>query len=157
MFAGAFLYNTLPETETNFNYALDRPENYLFEYNYLGQSEDSGILAQQLVVAEGGFKSKLNPAFANQWITTLNASASIWRYVQAYGDVGFIKNKGNKPFFGYDSGIRIDLIIDYFELYFPVYSNLGWEISQANYSEKIRFVLTTDISKLAGLFTRKWF
>jgi hypothetical protein len=109
------------------------------------------------VVAEGGFKSKLNPAFANQWITTLNASASIWRYVQAYGDVGFIKNMGNKPFFGYDSGIRIDLIIDYFELYFPVYSNLGWEISQANYSEKIRFVLTTDISKLTGLFTRKWF
>ena len=157
LFAGAFLYNTLPETETNFNYALDRPENYLFEYNYLGQSEDSGILAQQLVVAEGGFKSKLNPAYANQWITTLNASASIWRYVQAYGDVGFIKNKGNKPFFGYDSGIRIDLIIDYFELYFPVYSNLGWEISQVNYSEKIRFVLTTDISKLAGLFTRKWF
>ena len=157
LFAGAFLYNTLPETETNFNYALDRPENYLFEYNYLGQSEDSGILAQQLVVAEGGFKSKLNPAFANQWITTLNASASIWRYVQAYGDVGFIKNMGNKPFFGYDSGIRIDLIIDYFELYFPVYSNLGWEISQANYSEKIRFVLTTDISKLTGLFTRKWF
>jgi hypothetical protein len=38
-----------------------------------------------------------------------------------------------------------------------VYSNLGWEISQANYSEKIRFVITTDISKLAGLFTRKWF
>lgn len=157
LFAGAFLYNTLPETETNFNYALDRPENYLFEYNYLGQSEDSGILTQQLVVAEGGFKSKLNPAYANQWITTLNASASIWRYIQAYGDVGFIKNKGNKPFFGYDSGIRLDLILDYFELYFPVYSNLGWEVSQANYSEKIRFVITTDISKLAGLFTRKWF
>ncbi|MFL2624044.1 MAG: metalloprotease [Flavobacteriaceae bacterium] len=157
IFAGAFLYNTLLETETNFNYALDRPENYLFEYNYLGQSEDSGILAQQLLVAEGGFKSKLNPAYANQWITTLNASASIWRYIQAYSDVGFIKNKGNKPFFGYDSGIRMDLIIDYFELYFPVYSNLGWEISQANYSEKIRFVITTDISKLAGLFTRKWF
>ena len=144
-------------SETNFNYALDRPENYLFEYNYLGQSEDSGILTQQLVVAEGGFKSKLNPAYANQWITTLNASASIWRYIQAYGDVGFIKNKGNRPFFGYDSGIRLDLILDYFELYFPVYSNLGWEISQANYSEKIRFVITTDISKLAGLFTRKWF
>ena len=99
----------------------------------------------------------MEPAFANQWITSVNTSASIWRYVQAYVDLGYVKNRGNQPFFAYDSGVRLDLIIDYFELYFPVYSNLGWEINQSNYSEKIRFVLTTDISKLASLFTRKWF
>ena len=157
LFAGAFIYNRLPTNETSFNYALDRPINYLFDYNYLGQSESSGFLSQQLVIAEGGFKSKLEPAFANQWITSVNTSASIWRYVQAYVDLGYVKNRGNQPFFAYDSGVRLDLIIDYFELYFPVYSNLGWEINQSNYSEKIRFVLTTDISKLASLFTRKWF
>ena len=108
-------------------------------------------------MAEGAFKSKLEPSTANQWMATLNASASIWRYVQFYGDVGFLKNKEYDAYFAYDSGIRLDLIIDYFELYFPVYSNLGWEIKQSNYPQKIRFVFTTDISKLTTLFTRKWF
>lgn len=157
LFAGTFLYNSLPINETNFDYALDRPTDYLFEYNYLGLSESSGILSQQLIVADGGFKSKLDPGFANQWLTTLNASASIWRYIQAYGDIGLVKNKNRNAYFAYDSGIRLDLITDYFEVYFPVYSNLGWEINQSNYTQKIRFVFTADISALASLLTRRWF
>ena len=156
-FSGIFLFNKLDPTETSFNYSLDRPTNYLFDYNYIGQSESSGVLSQQLIVAEGGFKSKLEPSLANHWMTTLNGSFSLWRYLQAYGDIGFLKNKNRTAFFAYDSGIRLDLILDYFELYFPIYSNLGWEISENNYSNKIRFVFTTDISKLAGLFTRRWF
>lgn len=156
-FAGTFLYNSLPTGENNFDFALDRPTDYLFEYNYIGQSESSGILSQQLIIADGGFKSKTEPGFANQWLTTMNASASIWRYVQAYGDIGVVKNKFKSPFFAYDAGIRLDLITDYFEVYFPVYSNLGWEIAQEKYPQKIRFVFTTDISKLSSLLTRRWF
>ena len=157
LFAGAFLYNSLPIDENNFNFALDRPTDYLFEYNYIGQSESSGILAQQLVTADGGFKPKIDPGFANQWLTTLNGSASIWRYVQAFGYVGLIKNNGEDVFFAYDTGIRVDLITDYFEVYFPMYSNRVWEINQSNYAQRIRFVFTTDFSALASLFTRKWF
>ena len=48
----------------------------------------------------------------------------------------FLKNS-RTTFFAYDSGIRIDLILDYFELYFRIYSNLGWEISENNYSNKL--------------------
>ena len=110
-----------------------------------------------VITADGGFKSKIDPGFANQWLTTLNGSASIWRYVQAFGDVGLIKNKGEDVFFAYDTGIRVDLITDYFEVYFPMYSNRGWEINQSNYAQRIRFVFTTDFSALASLFTRKWF
>lgn len=157
LFAGTFLYNSLPSHERNFDFALDRPTDYLFEYNYIGQSESTGFLSQQLIIADGGFKSKLNPGFANQWMTTVNASASLWRYIQVYGDIGWVKNKFNQPFFAYDSGIRMDLITDFFEIYFPLYSNLGWEIDQENYSQKIRFLITTDISKLSMLLTRKWF
>ena len=157
LFAGTFLYNSLPSNERNFDFALDRPTDYLFEYNYIGQSESSGMLSQQLIIADGGFKSKLEPGFANQWLASINASASIWRYVQTYVDVGWVKNSSKKPFFAYDAGIRLDLITDFFEVYFPIYSNLGWEIDQENYSQKIRFVITTDISKLSSLLTRRWF
>jgi len=157
VFAGAFLYSKIPLGEKNFDFALDRPTDYLFDYNYLGQFESSGIFSQQLIIAEGGFKSKLDTAFANQWLTSLNASASIWKFFQAYGDIGLLKNKGDNPLFVYDAGIRLNLITDYFEVYFPVYSNLGWEIAQPQYRDRIRFIFTADPQALLGLFRREWF
>ena len=157
VFAGAFLKNNNPTNSDYFSYALDRPTDYLFEYAYLGRSEASGIFSQQYIDAEGGFKSKLETPYANQWMTTLNASTTLWKYILAYGDIGLLKNKFDIPHFVYDSGIRINLVIDYFEVYFPIYSNLGWEIAQENYDQKIRFKFTVDPKVLLGLFRRKWF
>ncbi|WP_421805685.1 metalloprotease [Flagellimonas sp.] len=154
-YAGKFLRNT---TNSNFfSFALDRPTDYMFDLAYLGRSEDSGIYSQQVIIAEGGFKSKLENPFANDWIATTNASTNIWRWIEAYGDVGFIKNKGENTRFVYDSGIRLNLVTDYFELYFPVYSNRGWEIAQNDYGQRIRFIVTLSPRTLTGLFTRKWF
>ncbi|MBR9854540.1 MAG: M1 family metallopeptidase [Algicola sp.] len=154
-YAGKFLRN---KTESDFfSFALDRPTDYMFDLNYLGRSESSGIYSQQVIIAEGGFKSQLENPFANDWIATTNASTNIWRWVEAYGDLGFIKNKGDDARFVYDSGIRLNLVTDYFELYFPVYSNRGWEIAQNNYEERIRFIVTISPKTLIGLFTRKWF
>lgn len=155
LYAGTFLYNT--SNSDYFSFALDRPTDYLFDYNYYGRSETTGIFSQQLIISEGGFKSKLDTPFANQWITTLNAGFNIWNWVEVYGDVGFVKNRGFKANFLYDSGIRLNLVTDYFELYFPVYSSNGWEITQESYNEKIRFIVTLDPKILVNLFTRKWF
>lgn len=154
-YAGKFLRN---KTESDFfSFALDRPTDYMFDLSYLGRSESSGLYSQQIIIAEGGFKSKLENPFANDWIATTNASTNIWRWVEAYGDLGLIKNKGENTRFVYDSGIRLNLVTDYFELYFPVYSNRGWEIAQDNYSQRIRFIVTISPRTLTGLFTRKWF
>ncbi|WP_426486737.1 aminopeptidase [Flavobacterium sp. 2] len=155
LYAGMFLYNTT--NSDYFSFGLDRPTDYLFDYNLFGRSESTGFFSQQYVIAEGGFKSQLEPAYANQWMTTMNASYAIWNWVEVYGDVGFLKNKHQREFFAYDSGIRLNLVPDYFELYFPVYSNNGWEIAQSNYNEKIRFVITFSPKTLLNLFTRKWF
>jgi hypothetical protein len=155
LYAGMFLYNN---TNSNyFSFAIDRPSDYLFDYNYLGRSESTGIFSQQYIQAEGGFKSKLVNPNANQWITSANGSFNIWNWIEVYSDLGFIKNKQQDARFVYDSGIRLNLVTDYFELYFPVYSNNGWEVSQPNYSEKIRFIVAFSPQSLTGLFTRKWF
>ncbi|HKK12959.1 MAG TPA: hypothetical protein VJ945_09000, partial [Flavobacteriaceae bacterium] len=156
-FAGMFLYNRTDVASDYFSFALDRPTDYLFDYDYLGRSETSGIFSQQIIIAEGGFKSKLETPFANQWITTINTSTTLWKYIEAYADVGLLKNKYADPTFVYDSGLRIDLVTDYFELYFPVYSKLGWEIGQPHYDQKIRFKFTADPKALLGLFRRKWY
>ena len=155
LYAGSFLYN---KTNSDyFSFGLDRPTDYLFDYNFYGRSESTGFFSQQFVMAEGGFKSQIAPSFANRWMTTLNASYSIWNWIEVYGDVGFMKNRHISEKFVYDSGIRLNLVPDYFELYFPVYSNNGWEISQNKYNEKIRFVITLSPKTLVNLFTRKWF
>jgi len=155
LYGGLFLFN---KSESNyFDFALDRPTDYLFDYNYLGRSESTGLFSQQFIEAEGGFKSRLSNPFSNQWITTLNGSFNVWNWVELYGDLGFLKNKQQDARFVYDSGIRLNLVTDFFELYFPVYSNNGWEVSQPRYSEKIRFIVAFNPKSLVGLFTRKWF
>ncbi|XLS30968.1 metalloprotease [Flavobacteriaceae bacterium M23B6Z8] len=155
LFAGKFIFNNT--NSDFFSFALDRPTDYLFDFNYLGRSEDSGIFSQQLIIAEGGFKSQLENPFSNNWMVTANGSFNLWRWIELYGDVGFIKDNRRNARFVYDSGVRLNLLTDYFELYFPLYSSNGWEVGQERYDQKIRFVVTLSPRTLLGLFTRKWF
>lgn len=154
-YGGSFLYN---KTQSNyFSFSLDRPTDYLFDYNYYGRSESSGFFSQQLILAEGGFKSKLANPFANQWLTTVNTGFTVWNWIEVYGDAGFLKSRNQNEQFVYDSGIRLNLVTDYFEVYLPVYSNNGWEVSKNSYAERIRFIITLSPGTLLNLFTRKWF
>lgn len=155
VYLGSFLYNN--SQSDFFSFALDRPTDYFFDYGFYGRSESTGFFSQQFILAEGGFKSKLNTPYANQWISTINAGYNIWNWIEIYGDAGLVKNKYQDPKFVFDSGIRLNLVTDYFELYFPVYSSNGWEISQNKYNEKIRFVITFSPKILINLFNRKWF
>lgn len=155
LYLGAFIYNNVKSDY--FSFALDRPTDYLFDYNFYGRSESSGFFSQQYIQAEGGFKSKLDTAFANQWMGTVNGSFNIWRWIEVYSDFGLLKNNHHNAKFVYDNGIRLNLVTDYFEIYFPVYSNNGLEINQKNYNEKIRFVITFSPKTLVNLFNRKWF
>ena len=158
-FAGKFISNNTNKDSNFFSFALDRPTDYLFDYGYLGRSEDSGIYSQQIIIAEGGFKSFLDERyrFSDNWMATVNTSFNLWKWIELYGDAGLVKNKDFNEKFVYNSGVRLNLVTDYFELYFPVHSNNGWEISQPNYGEKIRFIITVSPKTLTGLFTRKWF
>ncbi|WP_456461292.1 aminopeptidase [Lutibacter sp.] len=154
-FTGAFISNN---TASNFfNFALDRPSDYLFQYDYLGRSETSGFFSQQVIMNEGAFKSKLPVTFANQWMSTMNMSVGMWRWVEVYSDVGFIKNKNSKVYFAYGNGVRLNFIQDILEVYFPFYSNLGWEISQPSYSSKIRFVLVIKPKRIYNFIKRGFY
>lgn len=160
LFGGVFTYNNTQADGDFFSFALDRPTDYLFDYNYYGRSEDSGVFSQQIIIAEGGFKSQLDevaPVFSNQWIFTANTSTTLWKYFYAYGDIGILKNKGANRELVYDSGIQVSLLDDFFEIYFPLYSSLGWEVGQANYDQKIRFQLELSFDTVIRLFSRKWY
>ena len=153
-YAGAFMFNS--SNSDFFSFGLDRPNDYMFDYNLLGRSETTGIYSQQYVYGEGGFKSKLDTRYANQWITTVNSTFNIWNWIQIYGDAGMLKNKYDKAKFVYDSGLHFNLVPDYFELFLPVYSSNGFSLNDANYGQQIRFVVTLSPKTLISLFTRKW-
>lgn len=156
-FGGTFINNKTQADGDFFSFALDRPTDYLFDYNYLGRDDSSGIASQQFISAEGNFKSQLSPAFANQWLATSTVESSIWNWVQAYADAGFVKNRGFDPEFVYDSGIKLNFLTNYLELFFPIQSSLGFEPNLDNYHRRIRFKISLSINTLVGLFTREWY
>ncbi|SFB26814.1 hypothetical protein SAMN05660845_2302 [Flavobacterium swingsii] len=154
LFAGIFFYNK----DINSNaFGLDRPKDVLLDYNFYGRSESTGFFSQQIIIAEGGFKSKLENPYANKWMTTLNVTSSVWHWIELYGDAGFYQSRNQNVKFGYDSGLHLDLVPNYLELFLPIYSTNGFEMGQKNYQEKIRFIFTISPKTLTKLFTRKWF
>lgn len=155
MYFGSFLFNDT--TSDFFSYALDRPSDYLFDLNYLGRSESSGFLSQEIIITEGGFKSIFEDPYANEWIATTNASVSIWRWVEVYADAGFLKNRGESARFKYDSGIRLNFIHTFLEVYFPLQSSLGFEPGFSDYASRIRFVLTLDFERIYNFVKRGFY
>lgn len=151
-YAGSFIRNN---TDTDFfSFGLDRANDYLFELSYIGRSESTGFLSQQFIMAEGGFKSVLDQRFANQFLVSFNSSIGIWRWLEIYNDVAFLKNRGNNVFFAYENGIRFNFIHNILELYLPIYSNNGWEVNDNAYSKNIRFVLVAQPKAIFNFFRR---
>ncbi len=155
IFAGKFLYN---RTQTDyFSFALDRPTDYLFQYHYYGRSETSGIFHQQFIWAEGGFKTFFDDQFVNDYLISNNVNIGIWRWFNLYADWAWLKRKTEALKFYYDSGFRVNLVQDYFEVFFPVYSKKGWEIKEPDYLSRIRIVFTMDINGLFKMIKRGWY
>ncbi len=152
---GKFLWNN--ESYDNFRNDLGRSDGYLLLTDYLGRSERTGLLSQQFVMAGGGFKSIFeNPKSDNLMIAT-NINIGIWKWFEGYLDLGILKDKNQKKREFYGTGVKLNLLPDFFELYFPISSSNGLEIDDYRYYNKIRFVLSYEVDSLINLFSRKWF
>jgi len=155
-FAGKFLWHNTTNTQF-FDFNLNRSPDYLFRYDYIGRSDVTGIWSQQFVAAEGGFKAFFNESSANNYMTSVNASIGIWKWIEFYGDIGVLKNINRSARGYFDSGIKFNLVPDYFEVFFPLYSSNGFEPIQSRYATKIRFIFSPRLKTLSSLFSRKWF
>lgn len=147
IFAGYFLKN---QTRNNlFDFGISRVSNYSFSYGLLGQSAVTGLFSQQMVIADGAFKSYIGTT-ANQWIGSLNMDSKIWKWFHLYADVGAYKNKYAPSQFIWDSGIKLAILPDFLELYFPVQSSLGFEPKFKDYSTRIRFTFNFNLGALTA-------
>nr|WP_305050785.1 hypothetical protein [Elizabethkingia bruuniana] len=150
-FGGLFIEN---KTRNNlFNFGLSRVSNYSFSYGLLGQSATDGVLSQQFILAEGGFKSDFKN-FVNSWVVSTNVDAHLWKMFNVYADAGLYKNKGQNMKFIWDSGIKLKVIPDFLEIYFPVQSSLGFEPAFKGYGSRIRYMLNLNLGAVIGYFRR---
>ena len=140
-----------------YNFSVDRTTDYLYDNYLFGRSESSGFFSQQYVRYEGAFKSDISEFKPNDLMISLNTGITIWKWIEAYFDYGLFKNKNEPILTGFDSGFRLNIVENYFELFFPIYSSEDFYINKKSYSNRIRFILTLDPENLTSLFTRRWF
>lgn len=153
-FGGVFINN---KTRNNtFDFGISKVSNYAFSYDLLAQSTSSGILSQQFVIAEGGFKSYINGT-VNQFILSSNLDFHAWKMFNIYADAGIYKNKFHNPKFIWDSGIKLKVIPDFLEIYFPIQSSLGFEPGFKDYKSRIRYTLSVNLNSVIGYFRRGWY
>ncbi|MFW2135543.1 aminopeptidase [Chryseobacterium sp. TY4] len=150
-FGGVFINNNT-QNDT-FDYGISKVSNYAFSYGLLGQSATTGILSQQYILAEGGFKSDFKTK-ANQWITSVNVDSHIWKMFNLYADFGLYKSKGQGADFIWDSGVKLKIIPDFLEVYFPVQSSLGFEPAMKDYGYRIRYTLIFNLGSLLSNLRR---
>ena len=154
LFAGYFVRN---ETRNNtFDYGISRVSDYSFSYNLLGQSATGGILSQQFILADGGFKSFI-PGSVNKWITSVNLDTSVWKIFHVYADAGIYDNKNQATKFIWDSGVKVRVIPDFLEIYFPIQSSLGFEPGFKDYAKRIRYTLVLNLSSIINAARRGWY
>lgn len=152
---GGYFFNYKAKNNT-FDFGISRVSNYAFNYGLLGQSATSGLFSQQFILADAGFKSYIGTT-ANQWISSVNVDTAVWKMFHLYGDVGVYKNKGMSSKFIWDSGIKARIIPDFLEVYFPIYSTLGFEPQFKDYAQRIRFTLVLNIGAITGVLRRGWY
>ena len=154
VYLGKFFWNN--DQFDDFNYNLGRSGGYLFLNNYLGRSESTGLLSQQFIMAGGGFKSFFNNPTTNNFMLSTNLNIGIWKWIEGYLDMGILKDSSEDSRYFYGTGLRLNLLPDFFELYFPISSSNGFELNDFRYKDKIRFIVSYNLESLGNLFSRRW-
>ena len=155
LFIGKFFKNK--NRDGKYNFSVYRPTDYLYDNYLLGRSESTGFFSQQYVRYEGAFKSNIIEYNPDDFMLSLNTGITLWKWFEAYFDYGLFKNKRQSVESGFDTGLRLNIIENYFELFFPIYSSEGFYPNNKSYSNRIRFILTLDPENLSTLFSRRWF
>lgn len=154
LFGGAFIHNQTPSPTDYYNFGLSGTTDYLFDYYFLGRSDETGIWSNQMFVTDGGFKSETN-TFADQWMTSVNARLPIWSVLGIYAEGALWKNADQSIQSGFGYGIEVAFVRDFFEIYLPLPDQSNYFNSP--YGERIRFVLNLDLDDAFWRVSRGFF
>ncbi|MCT4625008.1 MAG: hypothetical protein N4A46_15400 [Schleiferiaceae bacterium] len=151
VFAGTFLHNQNPDNDNFYSFGLSGTRDYMFDYYFIGRSDETGIWSQQMFETDGGFKSQTNE-FSNESMLAINAKVPIYRYLKAFADIGWTNGT-----FAWDYGASIIIVPDFVEVHFPIQSYQRDFYKEANYWENVRFVLNLDPTEIINRLRRGYY
>ncbi len=144
-------------SESNYNFRMSSHrgyQDYLHEGAFLGRHETKGFFSQQMIEADGGFKTYMNLGASNNWLTALNISSTLYRKIpiELFLSVGASANTGTafpgSETFLVEFGASVNVIPNVLAVHFPflfstdVKNNV--ELNTRNYWERIRFTFNIN-------------
>lgn len=123
-------------------------QDYLYENTYLGRFETSGFFAQQMVVADGGFRTYTVVGQSANWLVALNLTSTLYRNVplQFFASLGTYGGGGTitgSDLFLFEFGATLRLVPDVLEVHFPIWAtpniSRNTDLITPNYWQRIRF------------------
>lgn len=123
-------------------------QDYLYEGTFLGRFEPSGFFAQQMMVADGGFRTYSYVGQSADWLVALNLTSTVYRNVPivffasmgTYGAGGAITGG---DLFLFELGATLRIVPDVLEVHFPFFTTANitrnTDLITPKYWERIRF------------------
>ncbi len=137
------------QSPSYYDFGLSNSNDYLFENLLLGRSDNSGIWSRQFFVNDGGFKTLIsNPI--NEFLLSANLQLNIWGSIGFFGDIAIVDRLNNAIL--WDTGLRLQVVDEFLELYFPIKSSSTNEFQNERYLDNIRFVLNLDVDDMFEKF-----
>lgn len=155
-FGGVFLNNKFADQGAQANYyslGLSGTQDFMFDYYFIGRSDQTGIWSKQFFVTDGGFKTETD-VYANQWMLATNLSLPVWQIFGLFGDIGLVDGLDQIQ---YDYGVRVSLLTDFLEIYFPLGYNSQFFPTEPNYGGNIRYVLNLDLDAILHRLRRGYY
>ena len=139
MFSGRFLYNDAERSNIRFGFSMSGNRDYLYDEILLGRGETEGLLSNQFLKNDGGFKSSVEAGISQSWLSAVNLQTSLHKKIPltAYVDLGWSSLNPATVYLG--TGMALSIVPDLFEIYFPFYVSTG--MAYLEYEKNIRFVL----------------
>lgn len=174
IFGGKLIYtnNSKPRYQfKRYQFNMTGPdgyEDYTYSNYFLGRNEFDGVLSQQIMIRDGGFKIRTDllsnkVGTSDDWLTAVNFNTTLPARInpfsmntgiisfKAFLDIGTYssawQNDAETGKFLYDAGLQIDLAKSLFKIYVPIlYSKVYRDYYKSTIPDGKRFWKTISFS-----------
>lgn len=154
MFFGKFITKA---STRSFNFRMSsfrEADDYLYDGTYLGRKPTNGFLDQQMMEADGGFRSNFIVGQSADWLWALNLTSTVYRKIpiEFFASVGTYAGAkdafpGSQLFLA-EFGASVILVRDVLEVHFPFFYSKdireNIKLRTSNYGQQIRFVFNLN-------------
>ena len=147
------LLNLSNSTYSNYTYWFQK--DYMYDENFIDRNGRSNFLGRQIGTGGGGFYSITNVGATNKFLTAVNVSSSIYRFipVRPFASLGLVVDNTNKASVAAEFGISTIVVKDVFEIHLPLLTTKNISNNQdlmgiGKWYQKFSFTLELKFPKI---------